>query len=143
MYSFKDFLVANPGMEEDEFLAYINQKYKKTYEALTPKQRMKMKIAFKKNKAKIALGRKKAAKKLASPDQLKKRAEKQARNLLLKKILKDRSKDDLSFAQKQEIEKKLDKKKGAIKKIAKKLLPVVKAKDRAKLQKGKPSKDDN
>ena len=143
MYSFKDFLVANPGMEEDEFLAYINQKYKKTYEALTPKQRMKMKIAFKKNKAKIALGRKKAAKKLASPDQLKKRAEKQARNLLLKKILKDRSKDDLSFAQKQEIEKKLDKKKGAIKKIAKKLLPVVKAKDRAKLQKGQPSKNDN
>lgn len=143
MYSFKDFLVANPGMEEDEFLAYINQKYKKTYEALTPKQRMKMKIAFKKNKAKIALGRKKAAKKLASPDQLKKRAEKQARNLLLKKILKDRSKDDLSFAQKQEIEKKLDKKKGAIKKIAKKLLPTVKAKDRAKLQKGQPSKDDN
>lgn len=130
-------------MEEDEFLAYINQKYKKTYEALTPKQRMKMKIAFKKNKAKIALGRKKAAKKLASPDQLKKRAEKQARNLLLKKILKDRSKDDLSFAQKQEIEKKLDKKKGAIKKIAKKLLPTVKAKDRAKLQKGQPSKDDN
>lgn len=143
MYSFKDFLVANPGMEEDEFLAYINQKYKKTYEALTPKQRMKMKIAFKKNKAKIALGRKKAAKKLASPDQLKKRAEKQARNLLLKKILKDRSKDDLSFAQKQEIEKKLDKKKGAIKKIAKKLLPSVKAKDRAKLQQGQPSKDDN
>jgi len=143
MYSFKDFLVANPGMEEDEFLAYINQKYKKTYEALTPKQRMKMKIAFKKNKAKIALGRKKAAKKLASPDQLKKRAEKQARNLLLKKILKDRSKDDLSFAQKQEIEKKLDKKKAAIKKIAKKLLPVVKAKDRAKLQKGQPSKNDN
>ena len=143
MYSFKDFLVANPGMEEDEFLAYINQKYKKTYEALTPKQRMKMKIAFKKNKAKIALGRKKAAKKLASPDQLKKRAEKQARNLLLKKILKDRSKDDLSFAHKQEIEKKLDKKKGAIKKIAKKLLPTVKAKDRAKLQKGQPSKDDN
>ena len=143
MYSFKDFLVANPGMEEDEFLAYINQKYKKTYEALTPKQRMKMKIAFKKNKAKIALGRKKAAKKLASPDQLKKRAEKQARNLLLKKILKDRSKDDLSFAQKQEIEKKLDKKKAAIKKIAKKLLPTVKAKDRAKLQQGQPSKNDN
>ena len=47
--------------------------------------RMKMKAAMRKNKAKIALGRKKAAKKLASPEQLKKRAEKQAKNILIKK----------------------------------------------------------
>lgn len=112
------------------------------FEALTAKQRMKMKIAMKKNKAKIALGRKKAAKKLASPDQLKKRSEKAARQLLLKKILKDRGKEDLSFSQRQEIEKKLDKKKAAIKKIAKKLLPTIKAKDRSKLKKGDGEKDD-
>jgi len=110
-------------------------------EALTPAQRMKAKINFKKNKAKIALGKKKAAKKLASPDQLKARAQKQARKILLKKILKKRSKDDLSFAQKTEIEKKLAKKKGAINKIAKKILPKVKAADRAK-KKGGAGKDD-
>jgi hypothetical protein len=99
--------------------------------------RMKMKAAMRKNKAKIALGRKKAAKKLASPEQLKKRAEKQAKNILIKKMLKDKSKGDLGMGARKEIEKKLAKKKGAIAKIAKKLLPMVKAKDRAKLKKNK------
>jgi len=103
-------------------------------EAMSLQHRMKMKAAFRKNKAKIALGKKKAAKKLASPEKLKQRAEKQAREILIKKLLKNKSKNDLSFAGRQSIEKKLDKKKAAIKKIAKKLLPQVKAKDRAKLK---------
>jgi hypothetical protein len=103
-------------------------------EAMSLQHRMKMKAAFRKNKAKIMLGRKKAAKKLASPEKLKKRAEKAARQILIKKILKQRSKDDLSFAGRASIEKKLASKKGAIKKIAKKLLPQIKAKDKAKLK---------
>ena len=110
-------------------------------EALTPAQRMKAKVNFKKNKAKIMLGRKKAAKKLASPDQLKSRAQLQARKVLLNKLLKGRSKDDLSFAQKHEVEKKLAMKRNAINKIAKKLLPKVKAADRAK-KKGGAGQDD-
>lgn len=103
-------------------------------EAMSLQHRMKMKAAFRKNKAKIMLGRKKAAKKLASPEKLKKRAEKAARQILIKKILKQRNKDDLSFAGRASIEKQLSKKKGAIKKIAKRLLPQIKAKDKAKLK---------
>lgn len=103
-------------------------------EAMSLQHRMKMKAAFRKNKAKIMLGRKKAAKKLASPEKLKKRAEKAARQILIKKILKQRNKDDLSFAGRASIEKKLASKKGAIKKIAKRLLPQIKAKDKAKLK---------
>jgi len=99
--------------------------------------RMKMKASMRKNKAKIALGRKKAAKKLASPEQLKQRAIKQAKNFLIKKMLKDKSKGDLGMSGRKELEKKLAKKKGAIAKIAKKMLPMVKAKDRAKLKKNK------
>jgi hypothetical protein len=95
---------------------------------------MKMKAAFRKNKAKIALGKKKAAKKLASPEKLKSRANKAARELLIKKLLKDKKKNDLSFAGRASIEKKLANKKGAIAKIAKKLLPGIKKKDRAKLK---------
>ena len=95
---------------------------------------------MRKNKAKIALGRKKAAKKLASPEQLKQRAVKQAKNILIKKMLKDKSKGDLGMSGRKEIEKKLAKKKGAIAKIAKKLLPLVKKKDRAKLKKNKGDK---
>lgn len=103
-------------------------------EAMTMAQRMKMKQAFKRNRAKIMLGRKKAAKKLASPEKLKIRANKQARDILIKKILKDKNKADLSFSGRQALEKKIDKKKAAIAKIAKKLLPGIKLKDRDKLK---------
>jgi|TARA_R100000081_G_C4700727_1_gene107465 protein subunit release factor A len=111
--------------------------FKEFEEALTAQQRQKAKATFRKNKAKIMLGRKKAAKKLASKEKLKGRAEKQARNILIKKMLKDKDKSDLSFAARKELEKRLAKKKGAIKKIAKKLLPQVKKADRAKLKKNK------
>ena len=103
-------------------------------EAMSLQHRMKMKAAFRKNKAKIALGKKKAAKKLASPEKLKSRANKAARELLIKKMLKDKKKSDLSFSGRASIEKKLEKKKGAIAKIAKKLLPGIKKQDRAKLK---------
>ena len=103
-------------------------------EAMSLQHRMKMKAAFRKNKAKIALGKKKAAKKLASPEKLKAKANKAARELLIKKMLKDKKKSDLSFSGRASIEKKLEKKKGAIAKIAKKLLPGIKKKDRAKLK---------
>ena len=52
-------------------------------------------------------------------------------------MLKDKGKGDLGMGARKELEKKLAKKKGAIKKIAKKLLPKVKAADRAKLKKNK------
>ena len=103
-------------------------------EALTLSQRQKRKAVFRKNKAKIMIARKKAAKKLASPEQLKDRAVKQARNIIVKKILKNKTKDDLSMSARGELEKKVDKKKAAIKKIAKKLLPMVKKADRAKIK---------
>ena len=104
-------------------------------EAMTQAQRLKAKATFKKNKGKIALGRKKAAKKLASPEKLKTKANKKARDLITKKMLKGKSKADLSFAARGALEKKLDKKKGAIAKIAKKILPSVKQADKAKLHK--------
>ena len=94
-------------------------------EALTMQQRLARARSLKKNKAKIAIGRKKAARKIADMETLKKRARKQARNLLLKKITKDIPKGELSFARRQSIEKQLDKKKAVIDKIAKKLLPKV------------------
>ena len=110
-------------------------------EAMSMATRMKMKAAFKKNKAKIKLGRKKAAKKLASPEKLKARAQKQAREIIIKKLLKGKSKGDLGFAARTDLEKKVDKKKGAINKIAKKLLPQVKKMDKLKLKKNKEAKN--
>ena len=106
-------------------------------EALNVQQRMKLKQSMRRNKAKIAMGRKRAARKLASPEKLQKRAEKAARTAMVKKILKDKDKSDLSYAARKGIEDRLSKKKGQIKTMAKKLLKTVRIKDRAKLQKNK------
>jgi hypothetical protein len=100
-----------------------------TDEALDMTQRLARKRAFKKNKAKIALGRKRAEKRMANMDTLKKRAQKAARNTLLKKLTKDVPKDELSLSRRQDIEKRLDKKKPVIDKLAKKLLPQVRKKE--------------
>jgi len=110
---------------------------KEKAEALDPQQRMKLKQAIRRNKAKIKLGREKAKRRMASPEVLQKRANKQARNILLKKLLKNKDKADMSYSQRASIEKQLAKKQSAIKRIAKQLLPKVRKKDRAKMSGGK------
>ena len=104
-------------------------------EALNIQQRLARKRSFAKNKAKIALGRKRAARKVASMDVLKKRAVKAARKKVALKITKGTPISELPLARKIDIEKKLEKKKGKIQKIAKKLLPAIRKKEMAKKQK--------
>jgi len=94
-------------------------------EALTLQQRMKLSRSLKKNKAKIAMGRKRAARKVADVDTLKKRAKKQARMQFFKKITKGVDKGEMSMGRRASIEKRLDKMKPKIDKLAKKLLPKV------------------
>ena len=113
------------------------KEFTSTDEAVTMKTRMKMKATMRKNKAKIAIGRKKAQKKLASPEKLKQRARKQARNVIANKLLKGKNKAELSYSARQDLEKRIAKKQGAILKIAKKLLPIVKVKERERLKKFK------
>lgn len=108
-------------------------------EALTPQQRIKRRQSFRKNKAKIMRGRKMARRRKASTETLKKRAINSAKAVITKKILKGRSKDELSFSAKTALEKKLKAKKGAIARIAKKLLPKVREKDQ---NKNKEKKED-
>ena len=86
------------------------------------------------------MGRKKAARKFADMDKLKKRAQKQARNMIFKKLVKNADKGDMSFARRQEIEKRLDKMKPKIDKLAKKLLPKVRQMEKERKRGGK--KDD-
>lgn len=104
-------------------------------EAMSMQTRMKMKRAAKKNKGKMKIARMKAAKKKANPEKLKQRAMKQARNILIKQLMKGKGKDELSFGQRQGLEKKLDAKKGKIKQLAKKLLPSIKKKESEKFAK--------
>lgn len=95
--------------------------------------RMKKRAAFRKNKAKILLKRKKAMKKANfDPKKLENKARKRARMILIKKMIKDKDYNTFSIGQKKDIEKKLEKKKSVIAKIAKKLLPQVKKSEAAK-----------
>ncbi len=108
-------------------------------EALTLQQRMKLARSLKKNKAKIAMGRKRAARKVANMDTLKKRAQKQARMTIFKKITKGMDKGDMSMGRRASIEKRLDKMKPKIQKLAKKLLPKVRKGELERKRGGKKS----
>lgn len=127
--SFKHFVNADYTMSGDEQLAYNAQKRKDgTYdEALDMQQRRKLAQRMKRNKARIAMGRRRAERKVASMDKLKVRARKQARKMLAKKLTKGIDKSELSLARKKEIEKRLDKPQmqAKIARIARKSLPQV------------------
>ena len=112
-------------------------------EADSIQTRMKKRRAMRKNKAKIALARKKARKKkILDPKILMKRARKQARNKIAKRILKGKSKADLGMGQKRALEKILDKKAKAITKLSKKMLRVVRQKEMMKGKKNPIEKAD-
>ena len=144
---FKDFVAVDYTQTGDDQLAYNAKKRKRDSgetttespdEALTIQQRLKKARQMKKLAPKIALGRKRAARKMANMDTLKKRAKKQARNMIAKKLTRGLSKGDLNMARRQDIEKRLDKMKPKIDKLAKKLLPKVRKAELArKKSKGK------
>ena len=100
-------------------------------EALTAAQRMKRRQAMRKAKAKIALGRRRAARRKPTQKVYVKRAERAARNLVFKKLSGGKSKQDMSYAARLGVEKRMKGKAGAIKKLAKKLLPKLIKKDKA------------
>ena len=96
-------------------------------EVLDMQQRRKMAMRMKKNKARIAMARKRAERKFASMDTLKKRARRQARKAMVSKITKGQDKGDMSVARKRSIEKRLEKPaiQSRIDRQAKKLVKVV------------------
>jgi len=96
-----------------------------TNEALNMQQRLQRSRSAKRNKQKMARGRKRAEKKTATPDIINKRAVKAARKSLYKKLTKGAT--DLSPGRKKELETRLDKPnmKNIIQRLAKKLRPTV------------------
>lgn len=100
-------------------------------EALTVAQRMKRRNAMRKAKAKIALGRRRAARRKPTRKVYVKRAERAARNLVFKKLAGGKSKNDMSYAARLAIEKRMKGKGKAIKTLSRKLLPKLIKKDKA------------
>ena len=141
MLSFKQFMTVDytPGMPD--LVSYAAHKRHRgrigeetTDEALDFQARRARSRAMKKNKAKIAMGRRRAAKRTANTDRLMNRARKGARGVLFKKFSKGKTKDELPYARRQEIEKRIDKMKGRVDKIARKLV-----KDKRQLEKDRRS----
>lgn len=143
--SFKQFVNVDYTQTGDGQLAYNAKKRKTsidTSEALDASQRRKLAMRMKRNKARIAMGRKRAERKTANMDTLKKRAKRQARMQFAKKLTKGIPKGDLTVARRKEIEKRLDKPalKNRIDKVARKLIKTVRKQEmerkRAKRQGG-------
>ena len=105
-------------------------------EALSMAQRQKRARIMKRLKSRIKLGRERQKRKMADKGRLEKRAIKQAKNKVIKKILKGKQKRDLSFARRQEIEKRLEKPamKKRIERLAKRMFPSIR---RAEVQRKK------
>jgi len=99
-------------------------------EALNVQQRMARSRMIKRIKNKLSLGRR-AKRRMAKPSVLETRADKAARKFILKKITKGVDKSDLSFARRQEIEKRLEKPavKARIKMLSKRLYKDVRKKE--------------
>ena len=131
--NFKDFFTAEYKPGEDEltnYRAYRRHRLGEDVEvdeALTTTQRLARKRQMRKNKAKIELGRERAKRRTAAPKVIEKRAIKQARTSIFKKLTKNIPKDELTYQRRQEIEKRLEKPafKQRIKMIARKLIPQV------------------
>ena len=111
-------------------------------EALTRQQRQKRKIMMKRLAPKIARAKKRAEKKMANPEKLKKRANKRARQLIAGTLLKGRDLTNLSYSEREKLEKRLDKLKPKIAKVAKKILPKVKKVEMERLKQFRDRGDD-
>lgn len=107
-------------------------------EALDTSQRLARSRSFKRNKAKVKLGRERAMRKTADKERLLRRARKAARMALFKKLSKGESPSAVPFARRAEIEKRLDKMKAKIERMATKLLPQVRKKE---LERKRPKDD--
>jgi len=139
MIDFKDLMIVDLRPGEPVEIKYADMKRKRTdedvEEALTTPQRLARSRQMKRFKSRLKLGRQRASRRIASKEKLEKRAKKQARNAVLKKLTKDVPKSELTFARRQEIEKRLDKMKPRIDRLVKKMLPKVRKAELAKRRK--------
>jgi hypothetical protein len=98
--------------------------------------RMHRAVSARKNKARLERARKIARKRLAKGPSLNRRAMKRAKNILRTRYAGQAGKEytSLSMSQKIAIDKMVDRRKGAIKKIATKIAPRVKSDEMRRLQ---------
>ena len=104
-------------------------------EVLTVAQRIKRGRIMKMKSKMIQRKREFSMKKRASSEKLQRRAQKKARNILAKKYMGGKRRDEMGYGELEYLEKKLSVKKAVIKKIAKRLLPQVRKDETERLAK--------
>lgn len=119
---------AADSMTAKDLEDYANTPDSDIDEAMSRQQRMKLSRLAKKNAKKKARKRAIKMKKMRSTSDLKSSAMAQAKKVLIKKFM-NKKPEDMNFTDKERLSKKLEKKKGLVKKIAKKLLPKLKKKE--------------
>ena len=106
LLSFRHFYTVEYRPGEDELINYRAKKRRNgamhesvdVDEALTLQQRMKRGRLMKRLKARIKIGRQRAKRKMASKEKLQNRANRKARDIIVRKLTKDIPKSELSFA---------------------------------------------
>lgn len=101
-------------------------------EVLDTHQRFKKRQAFIRRSARLALARKIQSKRLATTERLKGRAKNRAKSILIKRLYQGRSRSEIPLSQRKQVDQKLERMKGSIKRIAGKLLRRVKQDDVAR-----------
>lgn len=109
MKNFKDYLKEEESIEVDE--------------SISTARRLKKKQTMRKYKARLKLGRLRASKRTASRDVLKKRATRAARSAMFKRVSSGKDKSSLAYSARGSYEKMVNRRAGAIKAIAKRLIP--------------------
>ena len=109
---------------------------KEMSEALTLAQRRKRAVAFRRSKVKRRRGMERSKRKMANREKLQKRARKKAIELIRKRVAGSKGDDykKLSPGERMMIDKKVEKRKGAIEKLARKMFPKVKKAEVARLR---------
>lgn len=122
---FKDFITVDYKPGEDDQVKYDAHQRKKD-EALDFAQRRAKGRMMKKIKAKLKIGRAKAARRMASIPTLKKRASKHVRNAFFQKFSKGKSRAEVPPARRKEIEARIDKiPQSRIQNLIRKELPIA------------------
>ena len=102
-------------------------------EALTQAQRIKRALAMKRHKAMIAMKRRIAMKRHATPEQLAKRARKLAIKMLKKRFAK-KDADEMTYGEKNRVEKMIADRKPLVDRLERKMLPVVRQIERERFK---------
>ena len=149
--SFKDFMTVDytPGM--GEYISYQAQKRRRGHydtfgdsyepegkelsEVLSHAQRIKASLRMKKMAKRIKIARDRAMKRTPTREVIKKRAARQARKDMFKKMTRGQDKGDVAIARRADIEKRMARMKPRLQRMAQRLVPTIRKKDRERKQK--------